>query len=310
MAGRGLAYGKDGRGVTFPLVGPAGREPGAVPHGGHGAGLVQSIAPRADGSVSAGSAASTVTPLHRLRARLRATLPQGLARRLLQLEYTAQVFRNLRGSRAIECPVCGHVGRFFACGHPPRYDAVCPRCDSRERHRLLALALDARPELLAGRRVLHFAPERGIEARLRSGAEAYLSADLRPQRADIVLDIESMTLPDGSFDCIVAAHVLEHVDDRRALAEIRRVLAPGGVALIMVPVIEGWQTTHEDPAALHPEERERQFGQSDHLRLYGADVRARMAAAGFRLEEYSACEPHVSRHGLVRGEKVFIAHRA
>jgi ubiquinone/menaquinone biosynthesis C-methylase UbiE len=34
--------------------------------------------------------------------------------------------------------------------------------------------------------------------------------------------------------------VLEHVDDAKALGEIYRVLKPGGVALIMLPVIEGW----------------------------------------------------------------------
>jgi glycosyltransferase involved in cell wall biosynthesis/SAM-dependent methyltransferase len=49
---------------------------------------------------------------------------------------------------------------------------------------------------------------------------------------------DGLSLPfgDGSFDKVLMSEVLEHVaDDRRALAEVHRVLRPGGVLAISVP---------------------------------------------------------------------------
>jgi hypothetical protein len=45
---------------------------------------------------------------------------------------------------------------------------------------------------------------------------------------------------------IIASDVLEHVDDRLAMRELKRVLRPAGVLACMVPIIEGWETTHEE----------------------------------------------------------------
>jgi len=101
--------------------------------------------------------------------------------------------------------------------------------------------------------------------------------------------------------------VLEHVDDAKALSEIYRVLKPGGVALIMLPVIEGWSTTYENPRVTTPEERKRHYGQSDHVRYYGADIRERIKRAGFALDEFTAEGEDVLTYALQRGEKVFIA---
>lgn len=46
----------------------------------------------------------------------------------------------------------------------------------------------------------------------------------------------ALPFPDGIFDRIVAAEVLEHVpDDGRAMAELARVLRPGGLLAVTVP---------------------------------------------------------------------------
>jgi ubiquinone/menaquinone biosynthesis C-methylase UbiE len=46
------------------------------------------------------------------------------------------------------------------------------------------------------------------------------------------MDVQALDLPDAAFDAVVANWMLYHVDDRpRALAEIRRVLKPGGSLL-------------------------------------------------------------------------------
>jgi SAM-dependent methyltransferase len=55
---------------------------------------------------------------------------------------------------------------------------------------------------------------------------------------DLVLDIRSMPqVDDEKYDCIFCSGVLEHVDDfLSALAEITRVLRPGGVLLLGTPL--------------------------------------------------------------------------
>jgi SAM-dependent methyltransferase len=175
---------------------------------------------------------------------------------------------------------------------------------------LLALWLNRHQHWVSSAAVLHFAPERDVARLLRERAKQYVSGDLASGRGDRVINIEAIDFPDDSFDCVVCSHVLEHVDDRRALAEMRRVVKPGGMALIMLPVIEGWARTWEPATARTAEERKRHFGQADHLRFYGADVRDRIRAAGFSLDEFTAEGEDVLTYGLQRGEKLFIAGKA
>ena len=49
-------------------------------------------------------------------------------------------------------------------------------------------------------------------------------------------DALALPMPDGVFDAVIASEVLEHVwDDRGALAELVRVLRPGGRLAVTVP---------------------------------------------------------------------------
>ncbi len=209
-----------------------------------------------------------------------------------------------------QCTVCGHEGRFFAYGYPLVADILCPSCGSLERHRLLTL-MDAREKLFAGKDVLHFAPEaclRGYLADQRP--KSYRTADLFASNVDLKLNIEQIDLPDATADVILCLHVLEHVDDRKAIAELHRILRPGGVLVAMFPIVEGWQETFEDSTKTTPEDRLLYFGQHDHARFFGSDARSRLAAPGFTVTEFTAEEPDVSRHGLQRGEKIFICRKA
>lgn len=225
---------------------------------------------------------------------------------------------DLRAARALEhmqalatagptklCPICGYEGPFSPVRHKP--GIWCPGCDSRPRHRLLKLWFERESLLMPGSGILHFAPEPWVRGWLPPDV-VYTTAD--PEMpADLALDMEAIALNDGVVDMVIANHVLEHVDDTKALPELRRILAPAGRLVLTVPIIEGWDQTHEVPD-LTEEERRLHYGDPLHRRFYGRDLRDRIRAAGFTLTEFTATEPDVSRHALQRGEKVFVAIRA
>jgi SAM-dependent methyltransferase len=209
----------------------------------------------------------------------------------------------------LHCPLCGEDHRFLVTGVPPRPNAVCPACDSLERHRLLSLYLAQYPELVSGKAVLHFAPEQAIKRLIENlSPRNYVTADLQPERGDIILSIEDIKMPD-SFDLIIVSHILEHVDDRAALRELYAAVKPGGVAIIMVPIVEGWAETYENERVTTETERLRHFGQEDHVRLYGRDLRERIRDAGFVLEEFTASPAECLSMGLKPGETVFVARK-
>lgn len=167
-----------------------------------------------------------------------------------------------------------------------RKRVYCPVCGSLERHRLLWLYFKNETPLFRDRlRMLHVAPENCFVRRFRRrfGLD-YLSIDLKSPLADRKMDLCRLELEDESFDVFYAGHVLEHVpDDRRALTEIRRVLKPGGWAVIMVPV--SGETTVEDASVTDPAERKARYGEADHVRSYGADFTQRLEQCGFRVRE-------------------------
>lgn len=228
------------------------------------------------------------------------------------------------------CPVCtSHVRSFVPGGvKSPLFDeqlvigggwrraASCPVCWSTDRDRLVLLFLRHRTPLFdTPCRLLHIAPEPGIEAEVRAaGTIDYLTADLSGEGVMIALDLTDTGLPDASFDAVIGNHVLEHIpDDRAAMAEVLRLLRPGGWAILQVPIALAASATVEDPSVDDPGEREQRFGQRDHVRLYGSDYTSRLAAAGFDVEAFDwRTDPTNfggarNRHGLLPDERVFLA---
>jgi SAM-dependent methyltransferase len=193
----------------------------------------------------------------------------------------------LRGSER-ECPCCGGRFRRMSRRRIAGFGGICPRCRSHRRHRAIVLLLD-RGEL-SGRRLLHFAPEPLFDRFFaerpdfeRITADLYAPADLR-------LDITHIDLPDDSFDLILCSHVLEHVpDDRGAISELRRVLRPGGTALVLTPYRPD-RPTYEDPSITKPIDRMVAFGQQDHVRIYGRDLPERLREAGFEVDDRTPAE--------------------
>lgn len=168
-----------------------------------------------------------------------------------------------------------------------RLNALAPKSLSLERHRLIWLYLE-RQGLLEreGVRVLHMAPEWCLQKRLKGmRGVRYTSADLESPWAEIHCDIQALPFGENEFDCILCNHVLEHIpDDGLAMRELYRVLAPGGFAMLLVPLDMARSETLEDASINTDSLREQYYGQRDHLRLYGQDYARRLEQAGFAVE--------------------------
>lgn len=211
------------------------------------------------------------------------------------------------GKTARTCPICGYHGPFSPVKHKP--EIWCPGCDSRPRHRLLKLWIDRELRLPPDAEVVHFAAEPWIRAEMENRGARYRTADIN-DKFELRLDITAMDLPDNSVDMVMANHVLEHVDDRAAFAEMHRILRPGGQAVITVPMIEGFDETYEDPANDTPELRKLHYGDAEHVRWYGRDLRSRIADPGFTVTEFTALEPEAAKYAMHRGEKIFVGTKA
>ena len=183
------------------------------------------------------------------------------------------------------CPVCeSRVRRFVPAGVTTmRPDARCPVCGSEERHRFALTFFCSETDLLAPypKRFLHVGAAPCLETRLKRMPDLeYTSVDIRVCRGRIRADVTALPFENDSFDLICCCHVLEHVlDDFGAMRELSRVLSPAGQAVIQVPITS--VQTLEDSSVTDPREREKVFGQADHVRRYGRDFRMRLRYAGF-----------------------------
>jgi SAM-dependent methyltransferase len=218
---------------------------------------------------------------------------------------------------AVACPICEHEFDAFKDDWN-RPNALCWRCGSHERHRTQWLLLERRPELLRdAASLLHFSPEWCLRHKLRARPGLrYVTTDLdRSQDVDLRLDVTAIDLDDGAFDAVFCSHVLEHVpDDARAMSELRRITAPDGFCLVMVPLAMDRAVTYEDPAITDPVDREREFLQFDHVRLYAPDVVGRLSAAGFEVETVDLVgevgDAEAARHRLLASDLVFLCRPA
>lgn len=197
-----------------------------------------------------------------------------------------------RGEPGFECPVCGYRGPFenLETGTGVRRHALCPDCGAFERHRLQYLVMK---KLLDGMdtsslRMLHFAPEEFMRGFFSERFGCYETSDPATPDVDHRFDITDLPCEDRSYDFVVASHVLEHVaDDQQAVNEVRRVLRPGGIAVLPVPIVA--ERTIEYPTP-NPHE-------TNHVRAPGPDYFERYRPAFARVETWRS-DQFSERHQL------------
>ena len=192
-------------------------------------------------------------------------------------------------------PIDGNTFRaFLPYGYNKiRNNVLSPSTYSLERHRLLWLYLKNETSFFKAKlKVLHFAPESALMNQFKKLKNlSYDTIDLNSPIADIKADICDLPFLDNSYDFILCNHVLEHiVDDNKAIRELYRVLKKNGIGIFQVPIDYNRDTTFEDFSVTNKKERNKLFGQYDHVRIYVLDFFDRLQKAGFSVErcEYTS----------------------
>lgn len=231
---------------------------------------------------------------------------------LIRLSYLVRPFIAffLRGNKYTD-PIDGQSYRkFLPYGYENvRENVLAPGTLSLERHRLCWLYLKKETSFFTSKlKVLHFAPEQAFYKRFRKMENLeYITTDLNSPIADVKADICNLPFTDNEFDFIICNHVLEHIsDDTKAMKELYRILAPGGTAILQIPLENDRKTTFEDDSITDPKERARVFGQYDHVRIYGMDYFDKLASVGFSVQavDYTKTfsEEEINTYRLAKGE--------
>ncbi|MCE7058063.1 class I SAM-dependent methyltransferase [Algoriphagus sp. AGSA1] len=228
-----------------------------------------------------------------------------------------KVFSKMNSGKEVTCPVCDHsYKKFLPYGRIARTNALCPNCLSLERHRLMWLFLKEKTDFFsAPLRVLHVAPEHCFIERFEALPNLdYITADIESPLAKVKMDVHDIPFPENSFDVVFCNHVLEHVeDDIRACAEFNRVLKPDGWGILQSPVYP-IKCTLEDKSIKAPSERERIFGQRDHVRKYGEDYAERLRKSGLLIDENRFVKEispaKVKQYALPSDEIIFVCKKS
>ena len=210
-----------------------------------------------------------------------------------------------------------NYSKFLSYGYKTvRKNALCPGTLSLERHRLLWLYLDRETNFLSSNlKVLHVAPEQVFYKKFKKLKNwEYFTFDLNSPIADIKGDLISTNFKDEYFDLIICNHVLEHIeDDKSALDEMYRILKYNGISILQVPINVKRENTFEDLSIKSKIQREKYFGQYDHVREYGLDFKDRVEQAGFEVEmiNYSKkiSQDLVIKYGLMKDDLIPIGKK-
>lgn len=194
------------------------------------------------------------------------------------------------------CPYCGPS--LFVWLGPAASDVRCIGCSAGVVQLGIGWALRENFGALGHCDVCELSSRGALSAYLRRKARSVATSEYFPDVPPGTLrhgvrceDVQHLTYASASFDLVTHTEVLEHVpDDARAIAELLRVLRPGGAMIFTVPMHDGEHTVER--ARQHNGTIEYLLEPVYHLDLlrpdgilafrdYGLDILERLRAAGF-----------------------------
>lgn len=203
----------------------------------------------------------------------------------------------------VECPCCSWTGPAFVATWNWRatsFQAQCPQCDSRSRHRglikLLSEVLRNKPD----GPILFFAPELILMNHLVSLTPAANIVTTDYNSIDVDYsgeDIQKLSFKNSVYATLLCNHVLEHVpDDQQALFECSRVLKSKGIAIFTIP--GDFQKT----ATVHF----KLLDSNGHYRHYGMDLMRKMETVFGSVDAVDMSESSDPRWRVRQGDYAFV----
>lgn len=226
---------------------------------------------------------------------------------LFRYEYLFRYFYYLKfiGNK-YNCNICNSGLRSFV---EIKNDRLCPRCGSLQRTRRLWQIIESE-FLNKEQSILDFSPSRNIYRLMKKQFNYYISSDLSGDFiSDVAYNIKDIDCNDEKFDLIICYHILEHIDDDyKAMKELLRVLKKEGYCIIQTPYKEG--EIYENTSITSPKEREKHFGQSDHVRIYSIyGLKNRLENVGFQVEIRNYKEEQENYCGFNAEETILICKK-
>lgn len=228
-----------------------------------------------------------------------------------------------------ECLLCGNkIIKFEAAGERNpiflkkkiigggfRKNAVCPCCGSIDRNRWVFWVLKNHTDIfLKECTVVHFAPEQQIRNKLESSVNCdYYPGNVIRGGGLHKIDVTDIPYVDKFADYIIINHVMEHVaDEEKAIKEMKRILKNDGKIIMSFP-ISMEQNTFENKAIVSEEDRDKYYGQKDHVRLYGMDYKERFENYGLIIKIFSPKDyfndADIEKYGLLKDDILMLCSK-
>lgn len=196
-----------------------------------------------------------------------------------------------------------------------RENCLCPCCKSSDRERWLCWVLKNKTDIsqISGK-IIHFAPEKAAVNYIKqNNAIDYYTCDIVPGRAMYIADMLAIPYENETFDYAICNHVMEHiVNEKGAVSEIKRVLKKNGKWIFSFPICTDMRT-YDDKAVISPKDRLKEYGQEDHVRLYGNDYLERFQSYGLELQvispEKELEDKDIHKFGFIKDDVILIAKK-
>lgn len=216
---------------------------------------------------------------------------------------------NICDSWVKDMDAAGGKEKFFqenkVIGAGYRQNVICPVCGNTDRTRFMDFCIRRYTPIYEEKvSVLHFAPEAGICEKIKKNIKCkYISGDILKGRAEHIVNIEDICFEDNSFDWIICNYVLQYVDDKSAIDEMKRVLKPNGKMIISVPIGQNINETIEFIPA-------KKIGKSAYKRFYGTDAKKRLEKlSGMNVRSIQCKIDRSNKYGLLNKDTVFLLEK-
>ena len=220
--------------------------------------------------------------------------------------------RYFRG-RDIYCPFC--PGFFKAERYPfsKEISSNCPVCGSTVEERTILLFLQTKTEMMSGEKKILVIAEPGMIA---DYFENFPNAVLKiyTETGDFSIRDNSMKdrYPDDEFDIIVCNHIIEKLPQPQlVLKEIKRILKPDGVAMMMAYVDYEKEKTVE-MSVTHFKDRLSLYGIPGNYRRYGKDYADQIRSFGLNVSKlkFTSGFEKIPERSIARDEVIYLAHKS